>query len=264
MNKELIKISENILEVFDITVMGREFFYEEQNYVCYSGIPVAGFNFAYVISGELSDVERIVSKAEIFFGEKNTKFNVVVSDSFFYLSSNNSTVADLDEFFIKRGYSITSRGPRMVLEDFKGIDSYSLPQNIKILETSRDLGSWIAPLETAFEGTPETTALYREAHVRALSSFSGMKHYTLFLDNRPISSITFTCQNSVAQIDDMGTSTDFQRKGYGAILLSHSMHEVSKNFGVQTFFLNSSEQGLALYRKVGFKDFYLLNVYSKK
>lgn len=264
MNKAQIKISEDVLEVFHIDVMGKEFFYDNQNYVCLSGIPITGFNFAYVILGYLRDIENIVEKTEKFFAERNTKFNVVVSDSFFHLSDNGLTLAEVDEFFTKREYSIVSREPRMILGNYIHLENEKLGQGISIRETSKELDLWIDPLGTAFEGTLETDTLYKNAHVRALSNYDKMRHYTLFVDEKPVSSITFTCQSSAAQIDDMGTNTAFQKKGYGAMLLKHSLNDVAKNFGIKTFFLNSSEQGMRLYKKFGFKNFYFLNIYTKK
>lgn len=261
---EQIKISEDVLDVFDINVMGKDFFYEGHNYACYSGIPVTGFNFAYVIAGDLNDIEKIVTRAEIFFSERNTKFNVIVSDSFFHFSNGKYSLGEVNDLLAKKGYSLVGKDPRMVLDGFDATESIALPEAISISETSKNLDDWIVPLKTAFEGTRETSELYKEAHVRALKNYSGIKHYTLFLENIPISSITFTCQGAVAQIDDMGTDTAFQRRGYGAMLLKYSLNEMTKNFDIETFFLNTSEEGKPLYKKFGFRDFYFLNVFSKK
>jgi hypothetical protein len=263
MNKEKIRLSENILKIFDENILGKEVFYEGENYICYSGIPVQGFNFAYIISGTLNDIKKIIEKSEKIFKERKQSFNIVLSDSFFELSKNLTKKEEVHNFFIQNGYKLTSRDPRMILENYEPKE-FNLKEGIEIFETSFDLKNWIAPLKTSFSSTSKVCDLYKESHAKAtIKNGQNFKHYTLFLEKNPISSVTFTIDKSVAQVDDMGTDIEFQKKGYGSVLLNFCLNEISKNFGIKTFFLNSSEEGYTLYKKFFFNDFYFLNVYSK-
>lgn len=265
MNKQQIQASESTLELFTINVMGKEYAYEGKNYICYPDMPVKGFNFAYIFSGNISDLEATVEKAEKFFSERKTPFNVVVSDAFFYQKSSMGVdLTKIDNFFSQREYSRLDQEPRMILEEYKGPKDIPLHENVSIREVSDDLLTWSKPLETAFESTNGICIMYAEAHMRAIAKCKQIKHFTLFVENEPISSITITYLDQAAQIDDMGTRIDFQGKGYGTSLFNFAMEEMAKNFGVKTFFLNSSKAGYNLYKKFGFEDFYFLNIYSQK
>jgi len=130
--------------------------------------------------------------------------------------------------------------------------SLQLPlEKLNIKKTDEQLEDWICPLEDAFESTPQVAEQYKNAHRVKLSQNESFQHFTGYLDNQPICSLTLSIQGDCARIDDFGTHHLHQKKGYGTELLEFSLRKALEQ-KVRYCFLESSVTGLRLYKSFGF------------
>ncbi|WP_341826610.1 GNAT family N-acetyltransferase [Candidatus Sarmatiella mevalonica] len=91
-----------------------------------------------------------------------------------------------------------------------------------------------------------------------------LRHFSLYKQNEPISSITLSMHdNTIARIDDVGTLPEFQGKGYASALMRYVLSE-AKRLGVRHCFLESSDSGLGVYQKLGFEPLFKNNIYSRE
>ena len=120
----------------------------------------------------------------------------------------------------------------------------------KIHSTDHKLSDWMEPLISAFGNSDENSNEFVKtcihAHERALQKEWGMNHYTLYVHGRPV-------RSHLARIDDMGTSPNNQRQGYGYQLMAYALQNASER-GASYCFLVSSQTGLRLYESMGFTE----------
>jgi len=125
------------------------------------------------------------------------------------------------------------------------------------------LNDWMMPLIGAFESTIEICSIYAATHESALKKNINLRHFSLYKQEKPIASITLSLNNGIARIDDVGTLTEFQGKGYATHLMHYVLSE-AKKLGASHCFLESSNSGLVVYQKFGLEPLFKNNIYSRQ
>lgn len=77
-----------------------------------------------------------------------------------------------------------------------------------------------------------------------------------------MSSLTLSLHNDLARIDDLGTLPSYQKQGFATELV-HFALEQAKNLKANYCFLEASESGLSLYKKIGFKSLFKRQYFGK-
>jgi GNAT superfamily N-acetyltransferase len=124
-----------------------------------------------------------------------------------------------------------------------------------IKEISHSLGEWSIAVVEGFESTPEITDVYTMQHQKALLKTNSMFHFTAFLGNEPVSSITVTIHNNLARLDDISTRPLYQHKGYATALILHALGFLQKK-KIEACFLEASSDGLNVYKRIGFTELF--------
>ncbi|ROL71848.1 GNAT family N-acetyltransferase [Pseudomonas protegens] len=117
--------------------------------------------------------------------------------------------------------------------------------------TDEHLDDWGGPVESAFEPSGGGIELYLERHRAALRAGRALRHFTLYVDQRPVSALTLSLGPGVARLDDIGTLQECQGRGYATALI-HSVLRLVQAQGAKICVLEASLDGLSIYRKVGF------------
>lgn len=89
-----------------------------------------------------------------------------------------------------------------------------------------------------------------------------MRHFVAYYQNHIAAAGTFFISDHSVMLHNLATKTIFTRKGIGTALTLYMM-EQAKKLGFQHCFLDSSEDGFNLYRKIGFKVYSTTQIYSK-
>ncbi|AZC23144.1 GNAT family N-acetyltransferase [Pseudomonas sessilinigenes] len=136
------------------------------------------------------------------------------------------------------------------------LEAYEAPQvsaqRMDIRCTDDCLEDWGLPVESAFESGAGGIEQYLARHRAALQSGRALRHFTLYVDQRPVSALTLSLGPAVARLDDIGTLQQCQGRGHATALIHHVL-AFAKAQGAGTCVLEASLDGLSIYRKVGFK-----------
>ncbi|EOG5616715.1 GNAT family N-acetyltransferase [Proteus mirabilis] len=163
---------------------------------------------------------------------------------------------EFEEIIKKAGYT----GDGMTTAMYLSLSDATYPpyknNPCDIILTNHDLKQWAQPLKTAFPvGDDTITNEYIRYHQKALDNGATILHYALLVAGQPVSSLTLTLHDKLARFDDIGTDIAYQGNGYATHLITHVL-EFCREQGVERCFLDASADGLALYRKFGFKPLF--------
>lgn len=86
-------------------------------------------------------------------------------------------------------------------------------------------------------------------------------HYVAYINEKPVSCATLSISKYGARIDNVATCDDFLRQGFGRAVTIFAMREAQK-FGCKMVCLESFDEGLPLYLKIGFKEIYRNKEYA--
>lgn len=146
--------------------------------------------------------------------------------------------------------------------DLKQLPSLQKPKLSSIKNMDNNLDEWMYPSIEAFASTYEITNQYKKNHERALANKAQFWHFSFYVDKTPVSSLTLSLHNDLARIDDLGTLPSYQKQGFATELV-HFALEQAKNLKANYCFLEASESGLSLYKKIGFKSLFKRQYFGK-
>lgn len=229
---------------------------EEKGVIAFApGITSPNLNFALQTGDFKDDRDAIINIVENFFKTRGLSWSWMMNP----LRDQDELKAGLES----RGFSLLPPYPVMVYEFGISILSDAL-KNFDIREVSSgDLSDWILPLKEGFKATEVDALLYREAHQRALQKKAGFRHFIAYVAGVPVSAATLSLSSYGARLDDIGTKPSFQRKGFATSVILYAM-KVAQELGYPWVCLEASDEGMPLYTKLGFKELYRNEIYSKK
>lgn len=216
----------------------------------------AGLNFIY-INKHTSILEKTLIKGRQFYDREDLSFDVVIPQNF----CDTKLVSILNSM----GYTQENKSVSMVVE----LDRFAKDKTVNIgtrtmIKANNDrLDEWMMPLIGAFESTFDSCSIYAATHESALRNGINIFHFSLYKQENPIASITLSLNDGIARIDDVGTTPEFQGKGYATKLMLHVLYH-AKILGAHHCFLEASDAGLGIYTKLGFEPLFENNIYSRK
>lgn len=216
-----------------------------------TGVPVPSLNILY-ITNNLTSIEQILNASMQFFGQEDTPFEIIISE----INCTPEVINNLSAI----DYSQIAKTVAMGI-DLDLVTEADVASDYTILANDHNLQDWSLPLIEAFESTEAISSQYANAHQRAINKGHGLHHFSLYVDGKPISSVTISMHNKLARIDDVGTLPAFQNKGYATRLINYAL-VAAKNLGATHCFLEASDSGFSVYQKVGFQILFKNNIYA--
>lgn len=139
-----------------------------------------------------------------------------------------------------------------------------IQDDIVIKEASDDLKEWIEPLLEGFPNeSGEDDDVYRKLNAKLLlNGEKKLRHFTAYFNKEPACSGTLFLSVNSVMLHNLATKNKFRKLGLGTALTLYMMTE-AKKLGYKHCFLDSSDEGFGLYRKVGFKVYCVTSVYKK-
>jgi hypothetical protein len=200
------------VENYFFTGISTETLTVDKNAIAYmTEVPVADLNLLYIKQApEL--FASVLNKSKKFFDSKILEFVVILPDKI--------CTSQVDNILIDNGYCKSEKSVAMVcdLNNIKDITKFlRLDEDHVIKSNDNYLNDWMLPLIVAFNSTKEITSIYASRHEVALKKGIKLLHYSLYKNNKPISSITLSIYNDIARIDDVGTLPKFQKQGYAGV-----------------------------------------------
>jgi ribosomal protein S18 acetylase RimI-like enzyme len=91
---------------------------------------------------------------------------------------------------------------------------------------------------------------------------SGMRGYVGYYDNKPVSVVTTVLAGGAVGVYSLGTLPQHQRCGYGETLLRFALADTARLTGVERTVLQSTQSGLRLYQRMGYKTVTRFRIYD--
>ncbi len=197
----------------------------------------AKLNFIY-ITRKTNALDKILIQGKQFFDQDNLSFDVIIPQEL--------CTPQMADVLNTMGYPQKSKSVSMVVDlDRFAIDQTASFDDETVIKANDDqLNDWMMPLIGAFESTFEICSIYANIHESALKKNINLRHFSLYKQEKPISSITLSMHDAIARIDDVGTLPEFQGKGYATHLMRYMLSE-AKRLGSRHCFLESSDLGNA-------------------
>jgi ribosomal protein S18 acetylase RimI-like enzyme len=126
-----------------------------------------------------------------------------------------------------------------------------------------ELHEWIKPVCASFGSSDNGEGFRLLSAKQAHGPGTVFHHFMVYQQNEVMASGTLYTGPESAMIHNLATMPDHRNKGLATLLTLYSMQE-AKKLGYKHCFLNSSESGLNLYRRIGFKIYTTSEIYGYK
>ncbi|EPL08723.1 GNAT family N-acetyltransferase [Pseudomonas sp. CF161] len=137
------------------------------------------------------------------------------------------------------------------------------PGQVDIRCTDQHLEDWSRPVASAFESGEEGIGQYLARHRAALAAGRSLRHFSLYVEQVPVCSLTLSLGPGVARLDDIGTQREYQHRGYASALIQHAL-AYAKVEGARCCVLEASIDGLSIYRRAGFATLFEYTTFCRE
>jgi ribosomal protein S18 acetylase RimI-like enzyme len=170
---------------------------------------------------------------------------------------------DLGSYLERHGWSPDEEAPGMAL-DLQTLDAHlSLPPHVTIerVTDTEKLKTWLRILFVGSELPEEGLMLLLEMVSKRDFNENAPVHYYLgLLDDRPVATSMLYRGGGVAGIYNVTTLPDARRQGIGSVLTLASLVD-ARAWGYQIAILQSTQMGINIYRRLGFREYCTFYVY---
>jgi hypothetical protein len=256
MNRELINNIMNTQEYF-FGKMAAHLLKKDNAFAWASGINNKHLNGA-THSSEMRQLDEATLEAITdFFGNLKLPWLFMVNS---VLKPSNIT-----ELLVARGFQLTGAYPVMWYDLRKSLPTNILAEyDIKEANNNEGLSHWRLPLQEGFgSGEEESTLFYQATAKVPYGNGQSFHHYVAYAGKQPVACATLSVSQFGARIDNVATCSNYLRQGFGRAVTLFAMVEAQK-LGAQIACLESSDEGLPLYSKMGFEEIYQNQTYELK
>ena len=217
-----------------------------------TGVQASGLNPAIVNQVDES-FSTSLTACQSFYRQKNLPWALVLPQYFY-----DEIVESLLQ---QHTLQLTGKGVAMATL-IKNIQFPSLNAPFKISEMQADLHTWSIPLIYGFESTPEVTEVYTTRHQQASKTNKSLYHFSGFVNDSVVCSLSLSLCEGNARIDDVATMPAYQKRGYATWLIYAALKH-AQELNIDTCFLEASDSGLSLYKKIGFNELFINRYYEE-
>ncbi len=223
-------------------------------YIFITGLQSPVINLVILKKQNEANIKSVIDKASDFFTKHKAPWGVnIIEDEASQNIINYLTNRDFKKICTQ--YEIDTKISSL------NTNIISNPNIIEVTN-STELQDWVIPIADAFDSAAQDTELYFQLNKKAFESNSNiLKHFVLYDNNTPISSATLSFFNKTARLDNVATLKTKQGHGFGKEIIQYCINK-SQNSNCNRMVFESSEEGIHLYRKLGFSETGKSYIYS--
>lgn len=178
------------------------------------------------------------------------------ASSFAWTVGPTTQPTTMTDFLLARGFSLVATTECLTLDLATLPETTPRPGGLQIgeMRDAEALRPLIMLEQEGFSASPELAQSYYDAYVGV--GFGGTHswhHYLASLDSEPAGIVSLLLHAGIAGIFGVATHPAFRRKGVGAALTLHALHE-AKARGYRVAVLSPTEMSLQIYRRLGFEQ----------
>ena len=157
------------------------------------------------------------------------------------------------------GFHLSYEMPGMYFDLSKKLPDFAI--DVQISEMHGDLKKWIEPLQEGFPSSDNCEG-YRKLNAKLLlEGEKKLRHFTAFRENEAASSGTLFISDRSVMLHNLATKNKFRQCGMGSALTLYMMNE-AKKAGYTHCYLDSSDEGFNLYKRLGWQVYCSTSVYE--
>ncbi|AWK13689.1 GNAT family N-acetyltransferase [Candidatus Fukatsuia symbiotica] len=221
----------------------------------FTGVESSGLNLLIVNKKNCHmDIEAVLQRGIHFLHTTEYPFSIMIRSELIDIKIKNKL--NKENFHTDD----TSTAMQLNMENFPSSD---LRNNDNIQCTDRCLTDWTTPLESAFASIPTVINQYQERHQAAIDAKKNLVHFSLYVKQQPVCSLTLSMQKDIARLDDIGTKVEFQGQGHASALMQHALR-YAKSRSISRCFLDASTEGISLYKRTGFSTLFEYIIFHRE
>lgn len=218
-----------------------------------SGIPI------YMLNGVLNTkipneiAEETIKDIISFFEKKNLPFS--------WITGPSSKPDNLNELLLKNGLTLALEAPGMAcnLNKLSGKNEMISSLEIIEVENAKTLKLWNDVLMTGFEFPKESFDLfYKMVSLVFLNDNPSASAFLAYYNGKPIATSAVICRFGVAGIYCIATLKEERGRGIGSQITLAPLYK-AKTLGYEIAILHSTEMGINIYKRLGFKEYCKVN-----
>ncbi len=236
-------------------INGTIFSEDEDTAEFWSGYSAAWINGVFRTNGSAKNLDEIVARTL----RKNPAVPML-----WRVGVLTSEAERVGEALIARGLRDAGTVPALALLRGQLVNSPQPAElTIEVVSSPAHVSDWLEPYCTAFD-LNETIRGHFEQFIRGrLSSSQTEAWFVGYVGNKPACCAYYLTTSEITVIYNVATLSDFRNRGYGSSLVEAAIKHAWKN-SAYPIALYSSEMGLSVYRKIGFKDVYRLGEFVRE
>ena len=166
-------------------------------------------------------------------------------------------VTDLEQ----HGLRFLEEAPGMYFDLSQPLPTQQAEFRIVEVAANDDLHQWIEPLNEGFP-SPDNGESYRQLNANLLNTGeTKLKHFIAYSDNDVAAAATLFLGKDAVMLHNLATKLAYQKRGLGKALALHRM-QVARDLGYRHCFLDASEEGYQLHKRIGMQVYCLTRSYT--
>ncbi|HML05216.1 MAG TPA: GNAT family N-acetyltransferase [Methanobacterium sp.] len=210
-----------------------------------------------VFMGNFDETEASKNILKVISRLKELKIPVL------WFISPMSKPKNLQNLLKEHGFTYQNKWKAMAI-DLKTIQGkFNIPENLEIKEVNsiKELKTWANVLVKSFEFP--LIESYKKYFINAGTKDLNFNYYLGFFSGKPVSTSILFKGKEATGIFYVGTIPEFRKKGIAQAMVNHLLNEaISGDYNISV--LQASEMGYPLYKKIGFKEYYVTDIYRWK
>lgn len=217
-----------------------------------TGVPVSNLNPA-IVNRVSNTFQNNLDDCQTFYAKHRLPWTLIVPEYLFDKSLGNLLQSN--------NFNLNDEGVAMVLA-IDDIQPSTLNTELQIKSMENDLETWSIPLLHGFESVPVITDVYTNQHQMASKNFPNIHHFSGFVNDTVVCSLTLSTLGQHARLDDIATMPNYQKQGFATTLI-YAVLENAIQLNIRNCYLEASSSGLNVYKKIGFKPIFKNYYYEK-
>lgn len=175
----------------------------------------------------------------------------------------SSSPAPLGDALIKYGMTKRFAIPGMGVQISESKNDVACPSGFSIerVRNVEELEVWSETFTIGFENEPETAAYWTTVFSSfGFSDDSPWRFYTGFLNGKPVATSSMFIGSAAVGIYHVVTFPEARGLGIGSLMTLEPLRE-GRELGFEHGVLQSSDMGLPIYLRLGFKEYFLADFY---
>jgi ribosomal protein S18 acetylase RimI-like enzyme len=222
-----------------------------------AGVMFQMFNAAFLSSPVVGerDLDGRIATAKVHFAARGLQWSYWVCESWLDKAARRRA----DDIFRRRGLYLATELPGMLAERLRNPVRELPPLDVRPVA---DDGTWRAFCQIGAECFNVPLEWFQEVFEDSRVWENGFYGYVGYVDGEPVSTAATVIAGGAVGVYNVATVPGRQRRGFGEAIMRQALDLARERHGIERTVLQSTPQGLKLYRRMGYAVVTSVAVYT--